>query len=43
MFVAFLLFLYNIIMSVGVKGLIGVYQPATIDTHECLVEEKKEA
>ena len=41
MFVAFLLFLYNIVMSVGVKGLVGVYQPAKINTNECLCEETK--
>ncbi len=39
-FVAFLLFLYNIVMSVGVKGLVGIYQPSKIDTNECLVTEK---
>ncbi len=40
-FVAFLLFLYNIVMSIGIKGLIGVYQPAKINTNECLCEETK--
>ncbi len=39
-FVAFLLFLYNIVMSVGVKGLVGIYQPSKIDTNECLATEK---
>ncbi len=42
MLLAFVLFLYNIIMSIGVKGLLGIYQPSRIDTHDCLVEEKKE-
>ncbi len=40
-FVAFIIFLYNIIMSIGVKGLLGIYTPSKIDTNECLVEEKK--
>ncbi len=40
MLLAFVLFLYNIIMSVGVKGLLGIYKPSTIDTHDCLVEKK---
>ncbi len=39
--VAFLIFLFNIIMSVGVKGLLGIYAPSKIDTHDCLVEEKE--
>jgi len=41
MMLAFVLFMYNIIMSVGVKGLLGIYTPSTIDTNECLVEEEK--
>jgi len=41
MMLAFILFLYNIIMSIGVKGLLGIYTPSTIDTNECLVEEKE--
>ena len=40
MLLAFVLFLYNIIMSVGVKGLLGIYKPSPIDTHDCLVEKK---
>ncbi len=40
MMLAFILFLYNIIMSVGVKGLLGIYKPSPIDTHDCLVEKK---
>ncbi len=39
--VAFVIFLYNIIMSIGIKGLLGIYAPSKIDTNECLVEEKK--
>ncbi len=42
MIVAFVLFLYNIVMSIGLKGLLGIYQPSTMDTHECLVEAKEE-
>ncbi len=34
-FIAFLLFLFNIIMSVGVKGLLGIYMPAKLDTKDC--------
>ncbi len=40
MMLAFILFLYNIIMSIGLKGLLGIYQPSKIDTHDCLVQEK---
>ncbi len=42
MIVAFVLFLYNIIMSIGVKGLLGIYKPSPIDTHDCVVEDKEE-
>ncbi len=42
MMVAFVLFLYNIIMSVGLKGLLGIYQPSTMDTHDCLATQKEE-
>jgi len=41
MLIAFVLFLYNIIMSIGLKGLVGIYEPSRIDTHECLVETKE--
>jgi cytochrome c oxidase subunit 1 len=40
MLIAFLIFLYNIIMSIGAKGLIGIYTPSKIDTNDCLVEKK---
>lgn len=40
MLLAFVLFLYNIIMSVGVKGLLQIYTPSKIDTNDCIVEEK---
>jgi len=41
MLLAFALFLFNIIMSVGVKGLLGIYTPSKIDTNDCLVETKE--
>ncbi len=34
--VGFLLFLFNIVMSVGVKGLLGIYMPATLQTKDCV-------
>lgn len=40
MMLAFVLFLYNIIMSIGLKGLFGIYAPATTNTHDCLLETK---
>jgi cytochrome c oxidase subunit 1 len=33
---AFALFLLNIVMTFGVKGLIGIYSPAKLDTRECV-------
>ncbi len=33
---AFALFLFNVVMTVGVKGLIGIYSPARSDTRECV-------
>ncbi len=36
--IAFILFLYNIIMTVGLKGLIGIFTPAKIKTKELLPE-----
>ncbi len=33
---AFALFLFNIVMSVGVQGLIGIYRPATTDVRDCV-------
>ncbi len=39
--VAFALFLYNIVMSIGIKGLINIYKPATIQTNEVLLEKEK--
>ncbi len=41
-FVAFLIFLYNIVMSIGVKGLIGIYQPAATDTKDCVPAQKEQ-
>lgn len=42
MMVAFVLFLYNIIMSLGVKGLLGIYTPPSINTNDCIIETKEE-
>lgn len=39
--IAFLLFLYNVLMTVGLKGLIGIYQPAKLKTEALLPEEAK--
>ncbi len=33
---AFAIFLFNIVMSVGVKGLLGIYSPATSDVKDCV-------
>ncbi len=38
---AFLAFLYNIIMTVGIKGLIGIMMPSKLDTKELLPESDK--
>jgi cytochrome c oxidase subunit 1 len=38
--IAFLLFLYNVVMTVGVKGLIGIYQPAKLKTDALLPEQQ---
>jgi cytochrome c oxidase subunit I len=38
---AFALFLFNIVMSVGVQGLIGIYSPATSDVFDCVPAEKE--
>ena len=40
MMVAFVLFMYNIIMSIGLNGLFGIYKKSPIDTHDCVVETK---
>jgi len=39
--VAFLAFFYNIVMSVGLKGVIGIFTPSTIDAKHLLPEESK--
>lgn len=36
---AFIAFLYNIIMSVGIKGVIGIFMPAKLDTKELIVQK----
>ncbi|HPD65638.1 MAG TPA: cbb3-type cytochrome c oxidase subunit I [Bacteroidia bacterium] len=38
---AFLAFLYNIIMTVGVKGVIGIFMPSKLSTKELLPENPK--
>jgi len=38
---AFAAFLFNIVMTVGVKGLIGIYSPAKIDTRECVPAQQE--
>ncbi|WP_310441088.1 cbb3-type cytochrome c oxidase subunit I [Sulfurimonas sp.] len=40
MMVAFVIFLYNIIMSIGLKGLFGIYTKSQIDTNSCLAQKK---
>ncbi|MDD8018935.1 MAG: cbb3-type cytochrome c oxidase subunit I [Bacteroidota bacterium] len=37
---AFLAFFYNIVMSVGLNGVIGIFAPSKIDTKELLPQEK---
>jgi len=38
---AFALFLLNIVMTVGVKGLIGIYSPAKTNTRECVPAQQE--
>ncbi len=38
---AFLAFLINVVMTVGVKGLIGIYSPATMNTRECVPAQQE--
>jgi cytochrome c oxidase subunit 1 len=38
---AFAAFLFNIVMTIGVKGLIGVYSPAKINTRECVAAQQE--
>jgi hypothetical protein len=33
---AFALFLLNVAMTFGIKGLIGIYSPAKTDTSDCV-------
>ena len=33
---AFALFLFNVVITFGVKGLIGIYLPAKSDTSDCV-------
>jgi cytochrome c oxidase subunit 1 len=36
--IAFLVFFYNIVMSVGLKGVIGIFTPLKLETKELLPE-----
>jgi len=38
---AFFAFLFNIVMTVGVKGLIGIYSPAKMKTRECVPAQQE--
>jgi len=38
---AFFIFLFNIVMTVGVKGLIGIYSPAKMNTRECVPAQQE--
>lgn len=38
---AFFAFLINVVMTFGVKGLIGIYSPATMDTRECVPAQQQ--
>jgi len=38
---AFALFLFNVVMTVGVKGLIGIYSPAKLNTRECVPAQQE--
>ena len=36
--ISFLVFFYNIVMSVGLKGVIGIFSPSKLKTKELLPE-----
>jgi cytochrome c oxidase subunit 1 len=38
---AFFAFLINVVMTVGVKGLIGIFSPATMNTRECVPAQQQ--
>jgi cytochrome c oxidase subunit 1 len=38
---AFFAFLFNIIMTVGIKGVIGIFMPAKTDTKDLLPQNNK--
>lgn len=40
MMLAFVIFMYNIIMSIGLKGLFGIYTKSQIETNDCLTQKK---
>ena len=37
--VAFLVFFYNIVMSLGIKGVLGIFQPAKLKTKDLVPAE----
>jgi cytochrome c oxidase subunit 1 len=39
--IAFIIFFYNILMSVGVKGVLGIFSPSKIKTKDLISEEIK--
>jgi cytochrome c oxidase subunit 1 len=38
---AFAAFLFNVVMTVGVKGLLGIYSPAKLNTRECVPAQQE--
>ncbi len=38
--VAWAAYLYNVVMSIGIKGLIGIYTPSKIDTKDLVPAEQ---
>ena len=39
--VAWVIYLVNVVMSIGVKGLIGIYTPSKLDTKDLIPTEEK--
>ena len=38
---AFAAFLFNVVMTVGIKGLVGIYSPAKMSTRECVAAQQE--
>ena len=38
---AFAAFLFNVVMTVGIKGLVGIYSPAKMNTRECVAAQQE--